>query len=177
MAKHIVKCAICNQQFDANAEPFVKVNSRRYAHEACVMNEDEKKTKEQKDKEALEAYILQLFKIEYISPKIRKQIDSYIKEYNYTYSGIRKALVYFYEVKSNSLEKANGGIGIVPYVYQNAFNYYYALWEAQQRVEQKVEVIQEYVPRTIEIRIPNPERKVKKKRNLFSFLDEEEENK
>jgi hypothetical protein len=84
-------------------------------------------------------------------------------------------LVYFYEIKGNSIEKANGGIGIVPYVYQNAFNYYYALWEAQQKIEQKVPIIQEYVPKVVEIRIPNPERKVKKKRNLFSFLDEEEE--
>ena len=60
MAKHIVKCAICGKQFDANAEPYVKVNSRRYAHEYCALSADEKKTKEQKDKEALEAYILQL---------------------------------------------------------------------------------------------------------------------
>lgn len=175
MAKHIVKCAICNKQFDANIEPFVKVNSRRYAHEKCALSEEEHKSKEQKDREALEAYILQLFKIEYINPKIRKQIDIYIKENKYTYTGIHKALVYFYEIKGNSIEKANGGIGIVPYVYQNAFNYYYALWEAQQKIEQKVPIIQEYVPKVVEIRIPNPERKVKKKRNLFSFLDEEEE--
>lgn len=175
MAKHIVKCAICNEQFDANLIPFVKVNARRYAHESCAMNEDEKKTKEQKDKEALEAYILQLFKIEYISPKIKKQINTFINENKYTYSGIHKALVYFFEIKGNSIEKANGGIGIVPYTYDAAYRYYYALWEAQQRNENKVPIIEQYVPKVIEIRIPNPERKVKKKRNLFSFLDEEEE--
>lgn len=173
MAKHMVKCAICGEQFDANKEPFVKVNSRRYAHEKCSLSEEENKSKEQKDKEALEAYILQLFKIEYITPRIRKQIDTYIKENNYTYSGIHKALVYFYEVKGNSIEKANGAIGIVPYIYQNAYNYYYALWEAQQRNQDKVPIIQEYVPKVIEIRIQNPERKIKKKRSLFSFLDEE----
>lgn len=175
MAKHIVKCAICNKQFDANIEPFVKVNSRRYAHEKCALNEDEFKSKEQKDKEALEAYILQLFNIEYITPKIRKQIDSYVKENKYTYSGMHKALVYFYEIKRNSLEKANGGIGIIPYVYQDAFNYYYALWEAQQKIQNKMPVIEQYVPKVVEVRIQNPERKPKKKRKLFSFLDEEDE--
>lgn len=175
MAKHIVKCAICGKQFDANAEPYIKVNSRRYAHESCALSADEKKTKEQKDKEALEAYILQLFKIEYITPKIRKQIESYIKENNYTYSGIHKALVYFFEIKGNTTDKANGGIGIVPYTYEAAYRYYYALWEAQQKNENKVQKIQEYVPKVIEIRIQNPERKVKKRRNLFSFLDEEGE--
>lgn len=175
MAKHIVKCAICNKQFDANMEPFVKVNSRRYAHEKCALSEEEHKSKEQKDREALEAYILQLFNIEYINPRIKKQIDTFAKENNYTYSGMHKALVYFFEVKGNSIEKANGGIGIIPYVYQQAFNYYYAIWEAQQRNINKTPVLQDYKPKVIEVRIPNPERKVKKKRNLFSFLDEEEE--
>ena len=75
-------------------QAFVKVNSRRYAHEKCALSEEEHKSKEQKDREALEAYILQLFKIEYINPKIRKQIDNYIKENKYTYTGIHKALVY-----------------------------------------------------------------------------------
>lgn len=173
MAKHMVKCAICNIQFDANIEPFVKVNSRRYAHEKCVLSEEEHKSKEQKDRKALEAYILQLFKIEYINPRIKKQIDTFVKENHYTYSGIHKALIYFFEVKGNSIEKANGGIGIVPYVYQQAFNYYYAIWEAQQKNIDKTPILQEYKPKIVEIRIQNPERKVKKKKNLFSFLDEE----
>ena len=35
MAKHIVKCLICGNSFDANVEPFIKANSRRYAHLEC----------------------------------------------------------------------------------------------------------------------------------------------
>ncbi len=31
----------------------------------------------------------------------------------------------FYEVKQNPVEKSNDGIGIVPWVYKQAFNYYY----------------------------------------------------
>ena len=31
MAKHMVKCLYCGQMFDANIEPFVKPNARRYA--------------------------------------------------------------------------------------------------------------------------------------------------
>ena len=91
-------------------------------------------------------------------------------EYNFTYSGIHKSLTYFFEVKGNSIEKANGGIGIVPYVYQQAYRYYYALWEAQQKNKDKVVV--EYVPTVKEIVIPVPQRQVKK-RKVFSFLDEE----
>ena len=44
MAKHIVKCTICNQQFDANEEPYVKTyNNRRYAHAECAKKEELKK--------------------------------------------------------------------------------------------------------------------------------------
>ena len=145
---------------------------RRYAHQECSLTEEQKKSKEEQDKIDLDNYIMQLFKIDYVDARIRKQIKQYREEYNYTYSGIRKALIYFYEVKGNPIEKANGGIGIVPYVYQNAYNYYLALWQAQQKNQDKV--LTNYVPKVKEVVIPRPQRKVKK-RELFTFLDEEVE--
>lgn len=168
--KHLVKCAICNEIFDAGSEPFVKVNSKRYAHTKCYNKSQSEKTQDQKDLEALENYIKKLFNETYINARIKKQISSFKEQYNYTYSGMLKALVYFFEIKGNSIEKANGGIGIIPYIYQEAFNYYYALWLANQKNENKN--IVEYVPIIREIKIPIPQRKIKK-RKLFSFLDEE----
>ena len=70
--------------------------------------------KEDLDKMKLEQYINKLFHTDYVDPRIQKQIKNYIKEYNFTYSGILKSLVYFYEVKQNPVEKSNDGIGIVP---------------------------------------------------------------
>lgn len=169
---HNVKCPICGKTFDRDKVPFVQVSARRYAHKECSMSEDERKTQEIKDKEELDNYIMSLFKMTYVDARIQKQIKKYVDENNYTYSGIKKALVYFFEIKGNSVEKANGGIGIVPYVYQQAYNYYYSLWLAQQKNEDKV--VEEYVPIVKEIIIPVPERKVRK-RPLFSFLDEEGE--
>ena len=151
--------------------PFIQVSKRRYAHKECSMSEDEKKLQENKDREELYDYIMKLFNISFVDPKIQKQIKKYIEENNYTYSGIKKALVYFFEIKGNSVEKANGGIGIVPYVYTQAYNYYYSLWLAQQKNEDKV--VQEYIPKIKEIVIPIPE-KNPRKRKLFSFLDDEE---
>ena len=74
-------------------------------------------SKRSKDKEELNEYIKKLFKIDYVDARIQKQIKQYVEEYHYSYSGIRKALIYFFEIKGNSIEKSNGGIGIVPYVY------------------------------------------------------------
>lgn len=167
---HYVKCYYCGKTFDRDKVPFIKVKSNRYAHKDCALSENEKQDQEEKDKEALENYIMKLFNTTYIDPKVRKQIKQYTEEYHYSYSGILKSLTYFYEVKNNSIAKANGGIGIVPYVYQIAYRYYYALWEAQQRNQDKN--IVDYVPGVKEIIIPPPERKMKK-RKLFSFLDKE----
>ena len=171
-AKHLVKCTICGITFDANVEPYTKVNSTRYAHTACYEKAESEKTEEQKDLEALEKYIKSLFKENYINARVRKQIKTYREEYNYTYSGILKTLVYVFEIKKNSIDKANGGIGIVPYEYKNANTYYYALWLANQKNNNKN--IQDYIPEERIVKIVAPKRK-RRKRNIFTFLDEEVE--
>ena len=52
------------------------------------------------------------------------------KQYGYTYSGIQKTLYWFYELNGNSIEKANGHLGIVPYIYEEASNYFYKIFVA-----------------------------------------------
>jgi hypothetical protein len=146
------------------------LNNGKYVHQECQALEE---SREKTDREKLEDYIKTLFSLTYIEPRVKAQIKKYVEEYNYTYSGMQKALYYFYEIKGGDKSKANGGIGIIPYVYQDAYNYHYNLWLAQQK-NKDVE-IKLYVPQIKEIVIPRPERKVKK-RPLFAFLDEEESN-
>lgn len=59
----------------------------------------------------------------------------------------------------------------MPFVYQDAYNYYYSLWLAQQRNENKD--LSYYKPKTIEVKITSPEREPLK-RKRFTFLDEDE---
>lgn len=99
-------------------------------------------------------------------------MNDYIREYQYTYSGMLKALVYFYEVKGNNKNKANGGIGIIPFIYKDAYNYYYNLWMIQQSNKDKNVI--DYVPKLKEIKIPIP-KKEPRRRSVFTFLDEQEE--
>lgn len=167
---HNVKCLYCGKQFDRDKVQCTQIG-RRYAHVDCADAEVQKINQEEADKCALDDYIIKLLKIDYIDARIRKQINTYIKDYNFTYSGMKKALIYFYEIKGNSVEKANGGIGIIPYIYRQAFEYYYSLWEAQQKNNDKI--ISEYKPTVVEVTIPQPKRNIRK-RNLFSFLDDEE---
>lgn len=149
------------------------INSRRYAHLTCVEKNKKEKSKEEIDKENLQKYIKQLFGISKLSAKINKQIDKFVKENQYTYSGIHRSLIYFYEIKKNPIDKANEGLGIVPWIYEDARRYYYELWLAQQKNTNKI--IEDYKPKEIIIKIPPPERKVKRKK-FFSFLDKEEKN-
>ena len=164
-----VVCAYCKKPLSKKDTDCVMVGNGKYVHKQCQELEE---NREKTDREKLETYIKELYQISYIEPRVKAQIKKYVDEYNYTYSGIQKALYYHYEIKGGDKSKANGGIGIVPYVYQDAYNYFYNLWLAQQK-NKDVE-IELYTPKIREIIIPRPQRKIKK-RPLFTFLDEDEE--
>ena len=168
---HMVTCKVCGKRFDRDKCEFVQISPRRYAHLACSQTEEEKLDQEEKDRKDLEEYIMRLLDEAFVNARVRKQIKTYREEYNYSYSGILKALKYFYEIKGNSTEKANEGIGIVPYCYQDAYNYYFSIWIAQESNREKN--VEAYKPEVIEITIKEPVRKIKK-RKLFCFLEEEE---
>ena len=166
---HPVICLYCKKKFDRDKIACKQIG-RRYAHIECAAEHEANKTQEEKDKEALFEYINKMFGTTFVSPKIQKQIKTYVESYQYTYSGILKALIYFFEVKKNPIDKNSDTIGIVPFIYNDAFNYYYNLWLIQETNSKKD--IQHYEPQVIEVHIPIPQRKVRKKQ-LFTFLDDE----
>lgn len=168
---HRVKCYYCNEIFDRDKVPdYVQISARRYAHTECHNQFENSRSQEEKDKIALESYIIKLLNLPNINARIRKQIKDFLGE-GYTYTGIHKTLVYFYEIKDGDIEKANGGIGIVPYVYKEAQEYYYNIWMARQVNEAKP--INQFVKTEETIITIEPPKRKKKKRNLFSFLDGE----
>ena len=169
---HWVTCVYCKERFDRDKEPTTQISARRYAHKECAEKNQKEKSQEEKDLEQLEAYIMKLFNEPYVNARIRKQIKDYKNQYDYTYSGMLKTLIWFYEIKGNSIDKANGGIGIIPYVYKNACDYYYSLYIAKLSNESKN--VEEYKPKVKEIEIFSPAVE-KKKPRLFNLDDEAEE--
>lgn len=171
---HYVTCPICNKRFDRDKEECIK-QSNRYLHIECAQTAEERLSKEEKDKRALEQYIMQLFNTEYVNPRVKTQIKKFISDNGFTYNGILMSLKYFYEIKHGDIEKAHGGISIVEYVYQDAKNYYFDIWQAQQ--VNKGKQIDLYVPanNVKEITIKMPTKKPTLKR-FFSFLDNEKED-
>lgn len=167
--KHMVKCFYCGKQFNATDEPYTKPRANRYAHAACDKQANANKTQEEKDYEALVEYIKHLFG----TPNVRvwKQIKEYKDMYNYSYSGMLKTLIWWFDIKHNDIEKANGGIGIIPYVYDQALQYYYALYLAQIANENKD--IEQCHSKVREFFIEEPQT-IKRPPRLFKFEEEED---
>jgi len=168
---HIVKCVYCKKEFDRDKVDFVALSARRFAHPECVKQEEARKTQEEKDRIALESYIKKLFHVSEIDIRTKGLIDNYRSKYNYTYTGILKSLIYWYEIQKNSIADSNGSIGIVPYIYKQSNDYFYGIWLAQQI--NKGKNISDYMPKDISVVIQPPKRKVKKK-SSFDFLDDDE---
>ena len=135
---HNVKCTVCGQTFDRDKIQAVKVSARRYAHYSCKPDGELVPLANPVDEDLLklEAYIEKLLGSNYNHAKVKKQIKDFKKDYDYSYSGMLKTLIWFYDIKGNPKDKANGGIGIIPFVYKDACNYYYSLYLAQIANEQ-----------------------------------------
>lgn len=165
MAKHEVKCKICGIKFDLNQEQGVKCGARRYAHFDCFPEGElvPMEKAQDPDLQQLKSYISELFNKKANWAIIMKQIKDYKETKGYSYSGILKSLVFFYNIKNNPIEKANGNIAIVPYVYQQAYDYYYNLFMAQKANQNKTLTTE---IKEITIKPPSMERK---KYNLFDL--------
>lgn len=161
---HYVKCKYCGEQFNRDAEPTVKIGERRYAHAACAQKYEASIPQEEKDYMALESYIKKLFKTNNVSAKIKKQIRDFRQEYNYTYSGMLKTLYWWYDIKGHTLELAQGGIGIIPFIYQDALKYFYSIYLAKIANDEQKDL----KPLVKEIEIAPPRAKINQTK-LFSF--------
>lgn len=55
------------------------------------------------------------------------------------YRGQLLALKYFYEVKKNSIEKSNGSIGIIPWIWEESRTYYSKIEQKQQEIGEAIQ--------------------------------------
>ena len=168
---HYVKCRICGERFDADAEPVEKHGKMWYAHKKCYDEREAAKTQEEKDLDHLMQYCAKLYGRLFNYNQTLRLAKSYHEKNGFSFSGIERTMKYVYEIKKEPIEKGNGSIGIVPYMYDQAYNYWYSIWLANQNNEAKI--LERYEPKIIEIKIPEPVRKMHR-RKVFTFLDEED---
>ena len=133
-----MKCKYCKKKINKTKDTDYKAVKNKFAHLACIVAEEQR---EKTDEEKFYIYIIDLFKIEddFVPLRIKKQAKDFIEKYNYTYSGMLKALKYFYEIKHNDISKSNNGIGIIPYVYEESKEYWYTRERQQKGICAKLE--------------------------------------
>ena len=77
--------------------------------------------------------------------------------------------MYFYDVQNHSIEDSHGGIGIVPFIYQQAYNYYYDLFVARSLNQNKD--VKKIVEKVREVTIPLPA--IEEKKRFFNIEKDE----
>lgn len=132
-----VKCFFCQEYFDREKEPSVKINARRYAHKKCAENQNKEILQEEIDKENFYKMVKSVYGKNYNFMMIDKQANNYIKQYNYTWSGMTACLYWFYTINHGNLEEGHGGIGIIPYIYDDVKKYYQQLYITQNKNSNK----------------------------------------
>ena len=154
----LVKCAHCGEQFD-------KDNGKRYKnknyHKKCydiVVERDE-----------LVACICKIFHLKKAGPRNYAMIKSYLEK-GYTYKGMENALKYFYEVQNHPIDKANESIGIIPYIYEEAQNYFNRIMMQQDKI---TKMLEEKNKDTIKVTMSNAPKKKKKQLLDLDLLEGE----
>jgi hypothetical protein len=192
MAKHLVKCYVCHQQFDANVTPFIRVgkNGRYYAHKDCSVEQrdehrltagearvnaagtdkDELDRAQAINKRALYDYINKVMKdnIDINWPLVTREINKYTKERKWTYSGIHRTIIYYLEVLKKDIFTTGGHIAFVERYYPEAREYYFVLFQEKSQMLAALpdELVHE---KNISITPPTPRRNIK----LFDLGEDE----
>lgn len=154
-----VKCIYCKQQLERDSDECVKIRDRRYAHKTCAEGISAEERQKEEDKSKLYKYIKELFGDRANWKTIEKQLEKFQNEDGYTYSGILKSLMFHYGIKKHSPNEGLGNLAIVPYVYQQAYTYYYDMWLRQEQNKNAVVVPLQVVE--VCIRQPATKHKVK----------------
>lgn len=134
---HMVKCIVCGERFDRDKIPFKQVAARKYAHLACVESEDSQKAQEEIDKDKFFQMVKSIYGPTYNYMLINKQATNFIQQYGYTWSGMTGCLHWFYNINHGSLEEGHGGVGIIPFIYEDVKKYYQNIYKSQQENEKR----------------------------------------
>lgn len=158
------KCEYCCLGITKGEE--IELPGDMYAHKECYKKET---GKDKSDKDKLFDYIMIVYNESFVDPAKQKSIQKMMNEFNFTYSGIHGTLTYLYEILRKKPTDSNY-LGIVPYYYTEAKNYYIKLEKS--RAANAKKNIENYKPKQIKViaqeRKREPIKKVK-----FSVLDEE----
>lgn len=157
----VVTCGGCGLKFDRVAENGEFIKSKWY-HKGCAIVKNEKIM--------LDAYICKLFNLKTPGPMNNILIKKYRDELGFNYDGMNKTLKYFYEVKGHTKNKSEERVGIIPYVYQEAQDYYKVIEDRARRIAGNAV---ENTVETIDVKVYTPQQTKKPNDDLKDLFNEE----
>lgn len=123
-----VKCPSCEQQV-LKADGIFDSTTNKWYHPTCFKILSEKRE--------LARYVCVLFKLKAPGPKIYGQMNSFYSK-GISYKDMLQVLKYHYEIKRGKVEKAMEGIGIIPYVIEEAKEYYSKLEYRSDKIADRI---------------------------------------
>ena len=159
------RCDICGRADNSFKIDFLP-NTTLKVHPECLQNY------QPDEKQKLIDYCRSLFgKDDLAHTPILRTIKIYNEQNHYSFSAIRKTLMWWYDIKGNDVSKANGNIRIVPYIIDQARDY----WKTREQADQSNEKIDIKPIEEVKISIRQPKRE-RFHTSSFNFLDEENAN-
>lgn len=131
---HIVKCRICHIALDTDKEPWVMPSKNFYYHAQCYEDFGKMKGSVKEGNLTIELdnskwldllydYLKKDLKMPLDWNKMKSQWDNFLKK-GMTAKGIYFTLRYFYDIANGDPSKSEGGIGIVPLIYNEGTSYW-----------------------------------------------------
>lgn len=123
------ECRVCKRQINKKEDDWIMPSKNYYYHKKCYENwKKAEPASDEEYKDLIYDFIKRDLKKNYDYWVCEAQRGKFLKQ-KMTNKGILFALKYFYEVKHGDWEKGHGGIGIVPFIYNDACAY----WAARER--------------------------------------------
>lgn len=120
----MAECRVCKQQIDKSKNDWIMPSKNYYYHRKCY--EEWKQSNHANDEEyrgLIYSYLAHDLKVEYKYWMCEQQMNKMIKE-GRTLKGILFSLKYFYGIRHGDWLKGHGGLGIVPFIYDEAAQYW-----------------------------------------------------
>lgn len=142
-----VKCPYCDVKLPRGEA--IQHTNKRYYHKECY----EEWRGQADSRGLLIEYIMKLYGIKKPTGMMLMQIKRFHEEFDYTYKGMELTLRYFYEILGNNMRDGDG-IGIIPYMYEEATQQYIQ----QLKINESIEGFEESEKMSVYIS-PNRERR------------------
>lgn len=180
-------CRICKQRFDREKtkenEYWVKPSKNMYYHKECYDNWKAANTgidaqmEDQKWLSYIWDFLSHDLKVPYDYQKCARQMINFNKK-GKTYKGMFFTLKYFYEVRHGNWDKSEGGVGIIPYVYEESTEYWSNQYLRNKKIIEGIEAQMESRAKRQEIvvRKKNETAPKIKTYNLDTIIGEEDDD-